>query len=173
MNEFEALTNLANGPIIFTYYAESELSRSTIQYIKTFCIYFCFLYIYRYARCLSLIAVIVIFIYIKIALFLPNIYIHRKQKTQSCLCLCPTIRNSIKDRGQCIRPNKINGDCGKKSREQTLCRLYPPTTHKKYRPKINIKLKLFPLKPTAQKVYITHNKVMTISNLVYILCTTD
>ena len=26
------MTNLANGPIIFTYYAESELSRSTGQY---------------------------------------------------------------------------------------------------------------------------------------------
>ena len=32
MNEFEALTNLANGPIIFTYYAEKELSISTLQY---------------------------------------------------------------------------------------------------------------------------------------------
>ena len=35
LNEFEDLTNLANGPIIFTYYAESELSRSTIQHIKS------------------------------------------------------------------------------------------------------------------------------------------
>ena len=26
--------NLANGPIIFTYFAESELSTSTIQYYK-------------------------------------------------------------------------------------------------------------------------------------------
>ena len=34
MNEFEALTNLANGPIIFTHYAESELSISTLQYIN-------------------------------------------------------------------------------------------------------------------------------------------
>ena len=34
MNEFEALTNLANGPIIFTYYSESELSTSTLQYEK-------------------------------------------------------------------------------------------------------------------------------------------
>ena len=33
LNEFEALTNLANGQIIFTYYAESELSISTIHYI--------------------------------------------------------------------------------------------------------------------------------------------
>ena len=32
MNEFEALKNSANGPTIFTYYAESELSISTIQY---------------------------------------------------------------------------------------------------------------------------------------------
>ena len=32
MNEFEALTNSANIPIIFTYYAEIELSRSTGQY---------------------------------------------------------------------------------------------------------------------------------------------
>ena len=34
MNEFEAVTNLANGPIIFTYYAEKELSISTIQQAK-------------------------------------------------------------------------------------------------------------------------------------------
>ena len=33
LNEFEALANLANGPIINTYYAESELSYSTIQYV--------------------------------------------------------------------------------------------------------------------------------------------
>ena len=26
------MTNLANGPIIFTYYAQSELSRSSLQY---------------------------------------------------------------------------------------------------------------------------------------------
>ena len=32
LNEIESLTNLANGPIIFTYYAEKELSISTIQY---------------------------------------------------------------------------------------------------------------------------------------------
>ena len=32
MNEFEALTNLGNGPIIFTYYSERELSTSTLQY---------------------------------------------------------------------------------------------------------------------------------------------
>ena len=31
LNEFEALANLANGPIIFTDYAESEISTSTIQ----------------------------------------------------------------------------------------------------------------------------------------------
>ena len=30
-NEFEDITNLANGPIIFTYYTESELSISTIK----------------------------------------------------------------------------------------------------------------------------------------------
>ena len=30
LNEFEALTDLANGPIILTYYAEKELSISTI-----------------------------------------------------------------------------------------------------------------------------------------------
>ena len=35
MNEFKALTNLANGPIIFTYYAKSELSISTLQYGKS------------------------------------------------------------------------------------------------------------------------------------------
>ena len=35
MNEFEALTNSANGPIVFTYYAESELPRSTGQYFST------------------------------------------------------------------------------------------------------------------------------------------
>ena len=32
LNKFEPLMNLANGPIIFTYYAESELSISTTQY---------------------------------------------------------------------------------------------------------------------------------------------
>ena len=35
MSEFEALTYLANGPIIFMYYAESEISTSTIKYIDT------------------------------------------------------------------------------------------------------------------------------------------
>ena len=30
LNEFEGLTNLANGPIIFTYYAEKLLYISTI-----------------------------------------------------------------------------------------------------------------------------------------------
>ena len=35
MNKFEALTNLANGLIIFTYYAEKELSNSTIQNTKS------------------------------------------------------------------------------------------------------------------------------------------
>ena len=35
LNEFEALTNLANGPIIFTYYAESDLSTSTLQQLNT------------------------------------------------------------------------------------------------------------------------------------------
>ena len=34
LNEIEALTNLANVPIIFTYYAERELSISSIHYIK-------------------------------------------------------------------------------------------------------------------------------------------
>ena len=34
LNEFEALKNLANRPIIFTYYAEKEPSISTIQYLK-------------------------------------------------------------------------------------------------------------------------------------------
>ena len=33
LNEFEALMNLVNGPIIFTYYAEKELSISTLQYL--------------------------------------------------------------------------------------------------------------------------------------------
>ena len=33
LNEFEAVTNSANGPIIFTYYAESALSRSSLQYV--------------------------------------------------------------------------------------------------------------------------------------------
>ena len=32
LNEFEAMRNLANRLIIFTYYAESELLRSTGQY---------------------------------------------------------------------------------------------------------------------------------------------
>ena len=32
LNEFEAVINLANGPIIFTYYAQRELSRSATQY---------------------------------------------------------------------------------------------------------------------------------------------
>ena len=32
LSEFEALKNLANGPIIFTYYAKSDLSISAIQY---------------------------------------------------------------------------------------------------------------------------------------------
>ena len=35
LNEFEALTSLANGPIIFTYYAEKELSISTIEKLTT------------------------------------------------------------------------------------------------------------------------------------------
>ena len=34
LNEFEAVTNSANGPIIFTYYDESALSRSSLQYTK-------------------------------------------------------------------------------------------------------------------------------------------
>ena len=33
LNEFEAVTNSANRPIIFTYYDESALSRSSLQYI--------------------------------------------------------------------------------------------------------------------------------------------
>ena len=33
LKEFEAVTNSANGPIIFTYYAESALSRSSLQYV--------------------------------------------------------------------------------------------------------------------------------------------
>ena len=32
LNEFEAVPNSANGPIIFTYYDESALSRSPLQY---------------------------------------------------------------------------------------------------------------------------------------------
>ena len=35
MNEFEAVTNSANGPIKFTYYDESALSLSTGQYDQT------------------------------------------------------------------------------------------------------------------------------------------
>ena len=35
LNGFKAMTNLANGTIIFTYYAESELSTSTLQYAGT------------------------------------------------------------------------------------------------------------------------------------------
>ena len=34
LNKFESLTNLANGPIIFMYYAESELASSTLQYAR-------------------------------------------------------------------------------------------------------------------------------------------
>ena len=34
LNEFEAVTNLANGPIIFTYDDESEASHSSLQYLK-------------------------------------------------------------------------------------------------------------------------------------------
>ena len=33
LNKFEALKILANKPIIFTYYSESELSTSTIKYV--------------------------------------------------------------------------------------------------------------------------------------------
>ena len=34
LNEFEAVTNLAHVPIISTYYAQTKLSRSAIQYDK-------------------------------------------------------------------------------------------------------------------------------------------
>ena len=34
LNEFEAVTNSANGPIIFTYYAQSALSQSSLQYAQ-------------------------------------------------------------------------------------------------------------------------------------------
>ena len=34
LNKFEALTNLANGPIIFMYYAEKEKFISTLHYTK-------------------------------------------------------------------------------------------------------------------------------------------
>ena len=34
LNEFEALTNLANGPIIFTCYSESDPYTSTLQYVS-------------------------------------------------------------------------------------------------------------------------------------------
>ena len=37
LNEFEAVTNLDNGPIIFTYYAQSELLRSSLHYIYLGC----------------------------------------------------------------------------------------------------------------------------------------
>ena len=37
LNEFEALTNLDNTPIIFTYYSEKGLSISTIQYTHFRC----------------------------------------------------------------------------------------------------------------------------------------
>ena len=35
MNEFKSVTNSANGPIISTYYAQSELSSLSIQYVDT------------------------------------------------------------------------------------------------------------------------------------------
>ena len=40
LNKFEALINLDNGTIIFTYYPGSEISTSTIQHIKTSMLYF-------------------------------------------------------------------------------------------------------------------------------------
>ena len=44
--------------------------------------------------------------------------------------------------------------------------LYDPTTHRKDKPKFNILLKPLSLNPHAQKVYISHNKVMEVANLV-------
>ena len=36
------------------------------------------------------------------------------------------INKSIKERGQCTRSNKINGDFGKIAKEQDICRSYRP-----------------------------------------------
>ena len=33
LNKFEDVTNSAHGPIICTYYAQDELSRSSLQYV--------------------------------------------------------------------------------------------------------------------------------------------
>ena len=80
----------------------------------------------------------------------------------------------MKDRGKCTSSNKINGDFGQISMEQTMYKYYRPLKHGGKRDlNFNILLKPFLLNPPAQKFYITHNKVMTIENLVDILCTTE
>ena len=50
--------------------------------------------------------------------------------------------------------------------------LIGPKTHSKYRPKYNTLFKPFSLNPPSQKVYIMHNKVMMIANLLDIFCMT-
>ena len=80
----------------------------------------------------------------------------------------------MKDRGKCTSSNKINGDFGQTSMEQTMYKYYRPLQHGGKRDlNFNILLKPFLLNPPAQKFYTTHNKVMTIGNLVDILCTTE
>ena len=51
--------------------------------------------------------------------------------------------------------------------------LIGPITSKKDRPNLSMLLNPFSIKTPAQKVYTTHNKAITIANLVDIFCTTE
>ena len=77
------------------------------------------------------------------------------------------ISKSIKDRGQCTKSNKINDNFRTNCQVKTLCRSYRPLQHVG---KIGLNLtyceNTFLLNPSYQKVYITHNKAMSIVNLV-------
>ena len=58
-------------------------------------------------------------------------------------------------------------------RKKLCVDLMGPTTRRKDRPKFIILLKTFSLNPSAQKVYIMHNKAMLIVNLVDNFCTNE
>ena len=58
-------------------------------------------------------------------------------------------------------------------REKISVYLIGATTQIKNSPKFNILLKLLSLNPPSLKVYIMHDKTMTITNLEYIFCTTE
>ena len=84
------------------------------------------------------------------------------------------IRKLIKDRGRCKRSNDINGNSGQIAKEQTMCRSYRAIQHvRKKGLNLTKILNPFLLNPPALKFYITHHKLITIANLVDILCTNE